>query len=156
MAMPEKGEKAPTFEGIDQNSRTVRLSDYAGAPVALYFYPKDGTPGCTKQACNLRDNISVLKEAGIEVVGVSPDSVESHEQFSEEHELPFPLIADPDRDIIGAYGVWGTKNLYGNKVIGLKRTTFLIDPDGMIIHVFKRPKTGAHAEEILRKFSSGH
>lgn len=153
MPMLEKGDKAPDFTGTDQNGGTVRLSTYA-APVALYFYPEDGTPGCTKQACNLRDNTSALEKAGIRVIGVSPDSVESHEQFSKEYDLPFPLIADPDHDIINAYGVWGTKNLYGNEVVGLKRTTFLIGGDRTILHVFKRPKLKAHAEEILRKFEA--
>lgn len=152
--MPQPGDAAPTFTGTDQNGATVRLNDYAGQPIALYFYPKDDTPGCTKQACNLRDNEAALAAEGIRVIGVSADSVESHGAFAEKYNLPFPLIADPDHDVIEAYGVWGEKNFYGTKSMGLKRTTFLIGADGTVLHVFKRPKTGDHAAEILRKYEA--
>jgi peroxiredoxin Q/BCP len=152
--MPAPGDPAPPFEGTDQNGDTVRLADFAGRPLALYFYPKDDTPGCTKQACNLRDHTGALAEAGVAVVGVSADSVESHERFADKYDLPFPLLADPDRDILEAYGAWGEKNLYGKKSMGIKRTTFLIGPDGTVLHVFKRPKTAAHAEEILAKLDA--
>lgn len=121
--------------------------------MALYFYPKDATPGCTKQACNLRDNLSVLAEHGISVIGVSPDDDASHERFAATHDLPFPLIADPDRQIIDAYGVWGEKKNYGKTYMGLQRTTFLIDADGMIVHVFKRPRTADHAAELISKLN---
>jgi peroxiredoxin Q/BCP len=152
--MPAPGDPAPPFEGTDQNGDTVRLADFAGRPLALYFYPKDDTPGCTKQACNLRDHTGALAEAGVAVVGVSADSVESHERFADKYDLPFPLLADPDRDILEAYGAWGEKNLYGKKSMGIKRTTFLIGADGTVLHVFKRPKTAAHAEEILAKLDA--
>ena len=149
--MPAAGDRAPSFEGVDQTGQTVRLADFAGRTLALYFYPKDDTPGCTKQACNLRDHTAALRDAGVAVVGVSADDVDSHEAFAEKYDLPFPLLADPDHDILEAYGVWGEKSLYGKKSIGIKRTTFLIGPDGTILHVFKRPKTDRHAEEILAK-----
>ena len=145
------GTVAPDCSGETHDGQTISLKAYAGKMLALYFYPKDSTPGCTAQACNLRDNIDALSDADIAVVGVSPDSLESHEKFSGKHELNFPLIADPDRTIIDAFGVWGEKQNYGKTYMGLQRTTFLIDADGMIVHVFKRPKTKAHAEEILSK-----
>jgi peroxiredoxin Q/BCP len=119
--------------------------------VAVYFYPKDNTPGCTAQACNLRDHLGLLQEHGISVIGVSPDDESSHERFTEQHELTFPLVADPERKIIERYGVWGERKNYGKTFMGLQRTTFLIDEDGVIQHVFKRPKTAAHAEEIIGK-----
>ncbi len=149
--MPATGDLAPDFEGLTQSGETLRLSSFRGQPVALYFYPKDDTPGCTTQACNLRDNIAPLAEADVAVVGVSADPVESHERFAETYSLPFPLVADPVRQILEAYGVWGERSLYGKKVVGTKRTTFLIGPDGRVLHVFKRPKTDRHAEEILDK-----
>ncbi|MEM1114885.1 MAG: thioredoxin-dependent thiol peroxidase [Bacteroidota bacterium] len=152
--MPDRGDAAPDFAGTDQNGNTVRLGDFAGQPLALYFYPKDDTPGCTKQACNLRDNTGALTEAGVAVVGVSGDPVESHVRFAEKYDLPFPLLADPDREIMTAYGVYGEKSFYGKTIIGTKRTTFLIGPDGTILHVFKRPKTDRHAEEILDKLQA--
>lgn len=152
--MPTPGDPAPPFEGRDQNGETVRLSDFAGQPLALYFYPADDTPGCTKQACNLRDHTDALREAGVAVVGVSKDDVESHERFAKKYDLPFPLIADPDRSILDSYGVWGERSFYGKKIIGTKRTTFLIGPDGRVRHVFKRPKTDRHAEEILAKLDA--
>ena len=152
--MPAPGDPAPDFAAPDQTGRTVRLADFAGRPLALYFYPKDDTPGCTAQACNLRDHTDALAEAGVAVVGVSPDSAASHERFADKHGLPFPLVADPDREILTAYGAWGEKTLYGRKSVGVKRTTFLIGPDGRVLHVFKRPKTGDHAREILDKLAA--
>jgi len=147
----EAGTVAPGFAGQTFAGETVSLADYAGRKVALYFYPKDSTPGCTAQACNLRDNLSLLAEHDISVIGVSPDDNTSHEKFANKHELPFPLLADPDHEIIEAYGVWGEKKNYGKTFMGLARTTFLIDEQGVIAHVFKRPKTKAHAEEIISK-----
>ena len=152
--LPAPGDAAPDFAGTDQTGTTVRLADFAGQPLALYFYPKDDTPGCTKQACNLRDHTSALADAGVAVVGVSPDDAASHERFANKHALPFPLLADPDREVLNAYGAWGEKNLYGRKSMGVKRTTFLIGPDGRILHVFKRPKTDRHAQEILDKLNA--
>lgn len=153
-AMPEPGATAPTFEGEMQSGDTVRLGDYAGRRVALYFYPKDDTPGCTKQACNLRDDYRVLLDSGIAVIGVSADDAASHRAFADKYDLPFPLVADTDMEIINAYGVWGEKNLYGIKRMGIKRTTFLIDEDGTIVHVFKRPKVKEHSREIMEKFAA--
>ena len=150
--MPEAGEQAPTFEALTQGGRPLQLADYKGRKVALYFYPKDDTPGCTKQACNLRDNYDDLLSRGIAVLGVSPDNVASHDKFAQKHALPFPLIADPDRAILQAYGVWGQKNMYGRIFMGVKRTTFLIDEEGVIRHVFRRPKVAAHTAEILNAF----
>lgn len=152
--MPAAGTAAPTFSAPTADGSTVSLDDYRGRWVLLYFYPKDDTPGCTKQACNLRDNFSALEEAGVVVIGVSSDDVTSHERFAEKYDLPFPLLADPDKEILGAYGTWGQKNLYGRLFMGAKRTSFLIDPDGVVRHVFKRPKTAAHAEEVLAKLGS--
>ena len=149
--MPEVGEKAPDFSGKDQNGNTVSLADFRGKKVVLYFYPKDHTPGCTKQACNLRDGQGILTASGIAVVGVSADSVKSHGRFADKYDLPFPLIADEDLEIIKRYGVYGEKNLYGIKSLGIKRTTFLIDEYGKILHVFKRPNTVEHTQEILGK-----
>jgi peroxiredoxin Q/BCP len=150
--LPEAGDPAPPFEGRTQSGETVRLSDYAGRKVALYFYPKDDTPGCTIQACNLRDNYKALLDAGVAVIGVSGDDVDSHARFADKYDLPFPLLADPDHDVLDAYGVWRMRNLYGRKFMGLKRTTFLIDEDGVVKHVFKKPKVDHHTDEILEKF----
>lgn len=145
----EAGVKAPVFSGKDQNGKTVKLSDFKGKKVALYFYPQDMTPTCTVQACNLRDNYSLLQANGIQVIGVSPDEVSSHKKFEERHQLPFPLIADTKHAIIEKYGVWGEKQLYGRKYMGLHRTTFLINEKGVIEKVFLKPKSKQHAEEIL-------
>jgi peroxiredoxin Q/BCP len=150
--MPEIGEQAPLFEAQTQDGQTIRLDAYRGRKVALYFYPKDNTPGCTKQACNLRDNHQTLLDAGIAVLGVSPDGVASHARFADKYDLPFPLVADPDRTILQAYGVWGEKKFYGRISLGVKRTTFLIDEDGVIRHIFKRPNVTEHTAEILAKF----
>jgi len=149
----EAGTKAPAFTATTFDGTKVKLTDFKGQKVALYFYPKDATPGCTKQACNLRDNIDALTKAGVAVIGVSPDGNESHEKFATKHELPFPLIADPDHKVISKYGVWGEKQNYGKIYMGLQRTTFLIDEAGKIQHVFKRPKTNDHTAEILSKLS---
>lgn len=150
--MPAVGETAPDFEGTSQAGETVHLGDYRGRRVALYFYPKDDTPGCTKQACSLRDGYAELREAGIAVIGVSPDDVASHEAFAEKYDLPFPLLADPDHQILDAYGVWGERNFYGKKFMGTRRTTFLIDEEGIVRGVIKRPKTADHATEVRAKF----
>ena len=147
----EPGVIAPTFTSTTFEGTEISLEDYKGQKVALYFYPKDATPGCTKQACNLRDNLAELSNHGIAVLGVSPDDNASHSRFSEKHTLTFPLIADPGHTIINAYGVWGQKQNYGKSYMGLQRTTFLIDEEGQIQHVFKRPKTADHAAEILSK-----
>lgn len=148
----QKGDIAPTFKANDQNGKAISLSDYTGKKVALYFYPKDMTPGCTNQACNLRDNYSSLEKEGVVILGVSPDDETRHQKFIDKHELPFPLIADTEHEVIKAYGVWGPKKFMGKEYDGLHRTTFLINEDGEIHDVIKKPKTKAHAEEILESF----
>jgi peroxiredoxin Q/BCP len=153
-SMPQAGDAAPAFEGTTHDGHTLSLGDFAGSWLLLYFYPKDDTPGCTKQACNLRDHLADLKRAGVAVVGVSPDDGEAHGKFTTKYDLPFPLLADPDKTILQAYGTWGEKNLYGKKSMGVKRTSFLIDPEGVVRHVFKRPRTEAHAEEVLAKLGT--
>lgn len=148
---PEKGDLAPKFKGQTQTGETISLTDFRGKYVALYFYPEDDTLLCTNQACSLRDGYKTLQDANVSVVGVSPDDVASHGEFATKYNLPFPLIADPEKKIMKRYGTWGPKNMYGRLVSGTKRFTFLIDPDGVIVHVFKRPKTGDHAREILKR-----
>jgi thioredoxin-dependent peroxiredoxin len=145
------GDKAPQFSGTDQNGTNISLKEFKGKKVVLYFYPADDTPACTTQSCNLRDNYSLLKKNGYEIIGISPDDAGSHENFSEKYQLPFPLLPDPKLKIIEKYGVWGEKNLYGRKFMGLLRTTFVIDEKGVIQKVFLRPKTKQHAEEIMKK-----
>jgi thioredoxin-dependent peroxiredoxin len=146
----EVGDKAPNFSGLDQNGIKVSLKDYLGKKLVLYFYPEDDTPTCTVQACNLRDNFSALKANGFEIVGVSPDDVESHKKFKNKFQLPFTLVADPKHTIIDKYGVWGEKNLYGHKHMGIYRTTFVINEKGVITKIFKKPRNKAHAEEIMK------
>ena len=145
----KEGMKAPAFSGIDQQGKKVSLGDYKGKKLALYFYPQDDTPTCTIQACNLRDNFALLRRHGVEVLGVSPDDTESHEKFRKKFDLPFPLLADPQHQILTKYGVWGEKQMFGNKYMGVHRTTFLIDEKGIISRVFLRPTNKAHAEEII-------
>ena len=149
MSQLKVGDKAPEFKGVDQNGNAVDLNQYAGKKVALYFYPKDDTPGCTAQACNLRDNFDVLKDKGIEVLGVSTDSVKSHAKFIDKFKLNFTLIADENKEIVENFGVWGLKKFMGREYMGTNRTTFLIDEKGMIEGIISKPKTNAHAEEIL-------
>ena len=150
--MPEEGTKAPDFSGITQDGSTISKSDFEGRKLVLYFYPRDNTPGCTKQACNLRDHWGDLQKHGIGVVGVSDDPVEKHAGFAGKYALPFPLIADTEREIMSSYGAYGPKNMYGKLIKGTKRTTFLIDEEGTIVKVIKRPKTGDHAAEVLKWF----
>lgn len=143
------GDAAPDFAAQNQNGDTIRLSDFRGQKVVLYFYPKDDTPGCTKEACNLRDNHEALREAGYTVLGVSVDPVASHQKFIEKYQLPFDLLADPDKQIVEAYGVWKEKNMYGKKYWGTARTTFLINEEGTIDKIFKKVKSAEHAAQIL-------
>ncbi len=149
------GMKAPAFKGKDQNGNTVSLADYKGKKLVLFFYPEDDTPTCTIEACNLRDNYALLKKEGFEVAGVSPDETASHKKFETKFNLPFTLIADPQHKIIDAYGVWGEKQLYGRKFMGLHRTTFLIDEKGIIQKVYLKPRNKQHAEDII-KFWKDH
>jgi peroxiredoxin Q/BCP len=149
MSQLKVGDKAPVFKGTDQNGNNIELSQFTGKKIALYFYPKDDTPGCTAQACNLRDNLSSLKGKGIEVLGVSTDSVKSHSKFVDKFQLNFTLIADDNKEIVNQYGVWGMKKFMGREYMGTTRTTFLIDENGVIEAIITKPKTNAHAEEIL-------
>jgi len=146
------GDKAPDFSGTDQNGKTIKLSDFKGKKLAIYFYPKDNTPGCTVQACNIRDNYSSLMNNGIQVIGVSADSGISHQKFVDKFNLPFPLIADEDKKVIEAFGVWGPKKFMGKEYDGIHRTTFLIDESQTILGIIEKPKTKEHAEEILEIF----
>ena len=145
----KKGDAAPDFAGLDQDGKKIELSDFKGKKLILYFYPKDNTPGCTSEACDLRDNYDMWLAKGYQVVGVSPDSQKSHQKFIEKHKLPFPLIADEDKTIIKAYGAWGPKKLYGREYEGLLRTTFVIDEKGIIQEVFTKVKTKDHTNKIL-------
>jgi peroxiredoxin Q/BCP len=144
-----EGDKAPLFSGINQDEKKISLADFKGKNVVLFFYPEDDTPTCTIQACNLRDNYPLLKKAGFEVMGVSPDKPEKHKKFEAKYLLPFTLMADPSHTIIDKYGLWGMKKLYGREYMGLHRTTFLIDEKGIIKKIFQRPKNKQHAQEII-------
>ncbi len=145
----QAGTKAPAFKAPNQDGEMVALKDYKGKRIALYFYPHDNTPTCTTQACNLRDNISALKQAGITVIGVSTDDVKSHKKFEQKQQLPFPLLADTDQKIAEAYGVWGWKKFMGKTFMGTHRTTFLINEKGFIEHVIEKVKSKDHAAQIL-------
>lgn len=145
----EKGVVAPDFKGIDQDGGSVQLSDFKGSKLILYFYPKDNTPGCTAEACDLRDNYKMWLTKGYKILGISPDSQQSHQKFIAKYNLPFPLIADEDKTIIKAYGAWGLKKLYGREYEGLLRTTFVIDEKGIIEEVFTKVKTKDHTNQIL-------
>ena len=145
-----EGQPAPHFEGKDQNGKTIKLSDYLGKKVILYFYPKDNTPGCTAEACNLRDNNTELLSRGFAIIGVSPDNEKSHQGFASKLSLPFPLIADPEKKILTAYGAWGEKMMYGKAVTGVLRTTFIIDEKGIITRIIKKVDTKEHASQILK------
>lgn len=145
------GDKAPEILGINEKGEEIRLSNYKGKKLVLYFYPKDSTSGCTAQACNLRDNYDALRQAGYEVVGVSVDSEKSHQKFIEKNSLPFPLIADTDKKLVEQFGVWGEKSMYGRKYMGTFRTTFIINEEGIVERIIgpKEVKTKDHAAQIF-------
>jgi peroxiredoxin Q/BCP len=145
----QAGAQAPDFTAKDQNGQSVSLHDFTGKKVVLYFYPKDDTPGCTAQACNLRDNFSVLKAKGIEVLGVSVNSEKSHKKFEEKYTLPFTLLVDDAHALADAYGVWGEKKFMGRTYMGTHRVTFLIDESGKIAHIISKVDTKAHTQQIL-------
>lgn len=149
MTTIQEESKAPAFTALDQNGKTVSLKDYKGKKVALYFYPQDNTPTCTNQACNLRDNFSLLKKNGITVIGVSPDPEKSHKKFEQKFDLPFTLISDPERKIIEAYGIWGWKKFMGREYMGVHRTTFLINEKGIVEHIIEKVKSKEHTAQIL-------
>lgn len=148
--MLEVGEIAPDFSGLNQNGEQVSLSQFRGKKVVLYFYPKDGTPGCTAEACNLNDNYHYWQKKGFEILGVSPDSVESHKKFEQKYGFQFDLIADTDKQILKLYGAWGEKKNYGKVYEGVIRTTFIIDEQGVIQKVFKKVDTKEHTEQIKK------
>jgi len=152
MIQLKEGMKAPLFEGTDQDGRSVRLSDYLGKKVVLYFYPKDNTPGCTAEACNLRDNYQSFLEKGFAVIGVSIDSEKSHKGFASKYSLPFPLIADTSKKIVSDYGVYGEKKLYGKSFMGIIRTTYVIDEKGIIEKIIRQVDTRNHTEQIFKLF----
>mgnify|MGYP003503568748 CR=1 FL=1 len=146
------GDKAPEVLGMNENGEEIRLSQYKGKKLVLYFYPKDNTSGCTAEACSLRDNYAELRKQGYEVIGVSVDDAASHRKFIDKHGLPFPLIADTDKKLVEAMGVWGEKSMYGRKYMGTFRTTFLLNKEGIVERIFlpKEIKTKTHAEQILK------
>ncbi|MBN2446393.1 MAG: thioredoxin-dependent thiol peroxidase [Phycisphaerae bacterium] len=147
--IPAPGTFAPDFELMDGSGHAHRLSDYQGRRVVVYFYPKDDTPGCTTEACGFRDSHSDYASVNAAVLGISPDSVESHERFAQKFALPFPLLADPEHAVVEQYGAWGAKQMYGNATMGVLRSTFIIGPDGRIEHVFENVKADGHAAEVL-------
>lgn len=149
MIQLKEGMKAPGFEGIDQNGKVIKLSDFAGKKVILYFYPKDNTPGCTAEACNIRDNWDSFLNKGFAVVGVSPDNEKSHKGFAGKYSLPFPLIADTSKKILNDYGVWGEKKMYGRSFLGVIRTTFILDEKGIIDKIITKVDTSGHTKQIL-------
>ena len=143
------GQKAPDFSVVDDSGNKVKLSDFKGKKVVLYFYPKDDTPGCTKEACNFRDGIAEIRKKGAVVLGVSADSAESHKKFKTKFDLNFPLLADTEKKIIEDYDVWKEKSMYGRKYMGIERTTYVIGKDGRISHIFPKVKVGEHYAEVL-------
>lgn len=150
------GDKVPEILGRDENGKEIRLSDFKGQKLVLYFYPKDNTSGCTAEACSLRDNYKELRRRGYAVVGVSVQDEKSHKKFIEKHELPFPLIADTENQLVEQFGVWAEKSMYGRKYMGTLRTTFIINEDGIVEYIFlpKQIKTKTHAEQILEAINS--
>ncbi|RDB05491.1 thioredoxin-dependent thiol peroxidase [Runella aurantiaca] len=143
------GEKAPLFEAKDQNGNVVKLTDFHGKKIVLYFYPKDDTPGCTAQACSLRDSYDAMLARGYVVLGASVDNEKSHKKFAEKYQLPFPLLADTEHQIVEAYGVWAEKSMYGKTYMGTVRTTFIIDENGVIQEIISKIDTKNHAEQVL-------
>ena len=152
MTKLKEGQKAPFFEGTDQNGNKISLDDFKGRKLVLYFYPKDNTPGCTSEACSLRDNYSDMIDRGFAVVGVSADSEKSHLKFAEKYELPFPLIADTERKIMTDWGAFGEKKMYGKSFLGIIRTTFIVSEDGIIEKIIKKVDTKNHATQIFSLF----
>ncbi|MEM4257429.1 MAG: thioredoxin-dependent thiol peroxidase [Candidatus Diapherotrites archaeon] len=152
MVVLKEGSKAPDFSLPDQEGKVRSLKDYVGKKLAVYFYPKDDTPGCTTQGCNIRDNYSKLIEKGINVVGISKDNVESHKKFASKFKFNFPILSDEKMQVLKSYGVWQEKSLYGKTFLGIKRTTFLIDEKGVIIKIIEKPDVANHAKEIAEGF----
>jgi len=153
MAILQEGSIAPDFVLMDQNEQAHSLSDYRGKRVVLYFYPKDDTPGCTTEACEFRDDYDAYAEAGVVILGVSPDSPKSHKKFKEKYNLPFTLLSDESHEVLEAYGVWGAKQMYGKEYMGVFRTTYVINEDGTVVKVFEKVSPKGHSQEILGVFS---
>lgn len=149
MTIPAIGKKAPAFTCTNEQGQTVSLADYKGKKLVLYFYPKDNTPGCTAEACDLRDNYKIFQKQGYEILGVSPDSAKSHQKFIDKFELPFSLLADEDHKVAESYGVWVEKSMYGKKYMGIQRTTFVIDEKGIVSNVIEKVDTKAHSKQLL-------
>lgn len=145
----EVGDKAPSFKLKNQDGKTISLADLKGKPIVLYFYPKDDTPGCTKEACNFRDEFPKFGKLKAEIIGISVDSVESHKRFAEKYKLPFNLLADEKKEVVEKYGVWKEKNMYGKKYMGIERTTFIIDGNGKIAKIFPKVKVDDHNKEVI-------
>ncbi|MEJ5184562.1 MAG: thioredoxin-dependent thiol peroxidase [Rectinemataceae bacterium] len=152
--MLQEGTRAPDFALEDDAGKVWKLSDFAGKPLVLYFYPRDNTPGCTTEACAFRDRYAAFRDRGIEVVGVSPDTAASHRKFKEKFSLPFILLADPEKRVLAAYGAWGEKTMYGRKMMGVVRSTVIIGEDGVVLKVFPKVTPAQHPEEILAWFDS--
>ncbi|MDA3929043.1 MAG: thioredoxin-dependent thiol peroxidase [Prolixibacteraceae bacterium] len=152
MSNLKKGTIAPSFSGLNQNGEEISLAKYNGKKVILYFYPKDNTPGCTAESCNLNDNYQMWLDKGFDVIGISPDSVASHKKFADKFEFGFNLIADTEKEILQAYGVWALKKMYGREYMGVVRTTFIIDEEGKIEEIFEKVKTKDHTNQILSTF----
>lgn len=150
MTILSKGEKAPEFAGFNQSGEKITLSGFKGKKLILYFYPKDNTPGCAAESCNLSDNYQFWLSKGYEVVGVSPDSVVSHKKFADKFQFGFNLIADPETEILKTYGVWGEKNMYGRKYMGVLRTTFVINEEGIIVEIFEKVDTKNHTDQLTK------
>lgn len=148
------GEKAPEFELMDNIGEKHKRSDYEGQSIVIYFYPKDDTPGCTKEACSFRDSYSDFRDAGVEIIGISPDNEKSHSKFKQKYELPFILLSDPDHKVCEAFGVWGLKKYMGREYEGVYRTTFIIGPDGFIKRVFENVKPADHSQEVLAELEA--
>ncbi|HNY44331.1 MAG TPA: thioredoxin-dependent thiol peroxidase [Bacteroidales bacterium] len=147
----EIGDKAPDFKGLNQDGEEVKLSDFLGKNLILYFYPKDSTPGCTAEACDLRDNYQMWQSKSYEILGVSPDSQKSHQKFIEKYNLPFDLISDTEKEILIAYNAWGEKSMYGKKYMGVLRKTYVINSKGIIENIFEKVKTKEHSNQILNE-----
>ncbi|MBK3517536.1 thioredoxin-dependent thiol peroxidase [Carboxylicivirga sp. N1Y132] len=149
MKMLKEGDKAPVFKGLNQDEKEISLNDFSGKKIILYFYPKDNTPGCTAESCNLSESYDDLTSKGFEVIGVSPDSIASHQKFITKHSLRFNLIADTEKEILQQYDAWGLKKMYGREYMGVLRKTFIIDESGVIIKIFEKVKTKDHTNQIL-------
>lgn len=152
--MVKEGKPAPDFELTSDSGETIRLSELKGKPVVVYFYPRDDTPGCTAQACGIRDNYEAFGERGAVVLGISPDDESSHQKFKQKYGLPFTLLADPDHRVADQYGVWGERSMYGKTYMGIERSTFVIDADGNVARVMRRVKPDTHAQQVLEALPS--